>query len=99
MCAASTRSGVGCKPRHCGCSESAFLVLSMASQVSSQHSASPWLSHLVQDLELWLSREVVPDGHLLITRAGKTVQELQIKTSLSAPEMKSAVQRVLRRLV
>eukprot|EP00891_Asterochloris_glomerata_P007752 jgi/Astpho2/7752/Aster-07594 len=52
-----------------------------------------------QDLELWLSREVVPDGHLLITRAGKTVQELQIKTSLSAPEMKSAVQRVLRRLV
>ena len=53
----------------------------------------------VQDLELWLSREVIPDGHLLITRAGKTVQELQIKTSLSAPEMKSAVQRVLRRLV
>ena len=67
--------------------------------VKRQHSASPWLSLLVQDLELWLSREVVPDGHLLVTRAGKTVQELQIKTSLSASEMKSAVQRVLRRLV
>jgi predicted RNA-binding protein with RPS1 domain len=52
-----------------------------------------------QDLELWLSKEELKDGFLLVTRAGRTVQELQVTTTLTAAEMREAVSRVLRRLV
>ena len=53
---------------------------------------------VLQDLELWISKEVLPDGFVLITRAGRTVQELKLTTKLPLEGMKSAVQRVLQRL-
>lgn len=52
-----------------------------------------------QDLELWISKEVLEDGYTLVTRAGRTVQELKATTSLPLDEMKAAIQRVLQRLV
>lgn len=55
-------------------------------------------SYFVQDLELWISKEVLEDGYVLVTRAGRTVQELKVTTDVSVDVMKSAVQRVLQRL-
>ena len=52
----------------------------------------------LQDLELWISKEVLEDGFVLVTRAGRTVQELKVTTSVTIDEMKSAVQKVLQRL-
>ena len=57
------------------------------------------LCGLVQDLELWLSKEVVEDGFNLVARAGKLVQEVHVVTKLSSDEMKDAIQRVLLRVV
>lgn len=51
-----------------------------------------------QDLELWISKEVMEDGFTLVTRAGRTVQELKVTTAVPLEEMKSAIQRVLQRL-
>ncbi len=53
----------------------------------------------LQDLELWISKEVLDDGYVLVTRAGRTVQELKVTTDVSVDSMKSAVRRVLQRLV
>lgn len=52
----------------------------------------------LQDLELWISKEVLDDGYNLVTRAGRTVQELKVTTKLPLEEMKSAIQRVLQRI-
>lgn len=52
-----------------------------------------------QDLELWIAKERLPDGYNLITRAGRTVQELKVTTDIPLDAMKAAVQTVLRRLV
>ncbi len=51
-----------------------------------------------QDLELWISKEVLEDGFVLVTRAGRTVQELKVTTKLDVDFIKSAVQKVLQRL-
>ncbi|DBA82499.1 hypothetical protein WJX79_007278 [Trebouxia sp. C0005] len=51
-----------------------------------------------QDLELWISKEVLEDGFVLVTRAGRTVQELKVTTKLDVDVIKSAVQKVLQRL-
>lgn len=51
-----------------------------------------------QDLELWIAKERLEDGYNLITRAGRTVQELKVTTDVPLDAMKSAVQTVLRRL-
>lgn len=52
-----------------------------------------------QDLELWISKEVVAGGYNLLARAGRVVQEIHVETGLEPGEMKAAVQRVLKRLV
>ena len=52
----------------------------------------------LQDLELWIAKERLEDGYNLITRAGRTVQELKVTTDVPLDVMKSAVQTVLRRL-
>ena len=56
-----------------------------------------WL--VLQDLELYISKEVVEGGYNLVARAGRTVQEVHVTTDLPLDEMKAAVQRVLKRLV
>ena len=53
----------------------------------------------MQDLELWVSKEVIEDGYNLVARAGRTVQEVHVTTQLSLDEIKAAVQRVLKRLI
>ena len=56
------------------------------------------VSVYLQDLELWIAKERLEDGYNLITRAGRTVQELKVTTDIPLDVMKSAVQTVLRRL-
>jgi ribosomal protein S1 len=51
-----------------------------------------------QDLELWMSKEQLPDGFNLVARAGRVVQEIHVRTSMDAQSMKGAVQRVLKRV-
>lgn len=65
-----------------------------------QHLFSLLISHALnlQDLELWIAKERLEDGYNLITRAGRTVQELKVTTDVPLDAMKSAVQAVLRRL-
>lgn len=57
------------------------------------------MTECAQDLELWISKEVVEDGYNLVARAGRTVQEVHVTTELPLDQMKAAVQRVLKRLV
>lgn len=52
-----------------------------------------------QDLELWISKEVVKDGYNLVVRTGRLVQEIHVTTDLPSEGMKESVQRVLRQLV
>ena len=52
-----------------------------------------------QDLELWISREVVADGYTLVARAGRLVQEIHVTTGMGPDEIRGAVTRVLSRLV
>ena len=52
-----------------------------------------------QDLELWMSKEAVQDGHNLVVRTGRLVQEIHVTTQMPGASMKEAVQRVLRRMV
>lgn len=54
---------------------------------------------VLQDLELYISKEAEEGGYTLVARAGRTVQEIHVTTELPLPEMKAAVQRVLKRLV
>jgi len=51
-----------------------------------------------QDLELWISKEALANGFSLVARAGRVVQEINVVTEMSAGEMRSAVQRVLKRV-
>lgn len=51
-----------------------------------------------QDLELWISKEALANGFSLVARAGRVVQEINVVTEMSASEMRSAVQRVLKRV-
>lgn len=76
--------------------DSAYLVHTTHTALCS--SIADWLCCLVQDLELWISKEVMEDGFTLVTRAGRTVQELKVTTAVPLEEMKSAIQRVLQRL-
>ena len=52
-----------------------------------------------QDLELWISREVVADGYTLVARSGRLVQEIHVTTGMAPDEIRGAVTRVLSRLV
>lgn len=52
-----------------------------------------------QDLELWISREVVADGYTLVARSGRLVQEIHVTTGMGPDEIRGAVTRVLSRLV
>ncbi len=47
---------------------------------------------------MWISKEVLEDGYVLVTRAGRTVQELKVTSKLDVDVIKSAVQKVLQRL-
>ncbi|PSC70883.1 30S ribosomal S1 [Micractinium conductrix] len=49
-----------------------------------------------QDLELWITKEVVEHGYNLAVRAGRVVQEVRVATDMSAEEMRATLQRVLR---
>ena len=49
-----------------------------------------------QDLELWITKEIVDDGYNLAVRAGRMVQEVHVATAMSPEQMRSTVQRVLR---
>lgn len=51
-----------------------------------------------QDLELWMTKEEVQDGFNLVARAGRTVQEIHVKTKMGVDDMRGAVQRVLKRV-
>jgi predicted RNA-binding protein with RPS1 domain len=51
-----------------------------------------------QDLELWISRETVSDGFNLVARAGRNVQEIHVTTAMSGQDMRTVVQRVLKRI-
>jgi predicted RNA-binding protein with RPS1 domain len=51
-----------------------------------------------QDLELWMSKEAVVDGFNLVARAGRTVQEIHVRTEMNADSMRGTVQRVLKRV-
>lgn len=51
---------------------------------------------LLQDLELWITKETVADGYNLAVRAGRVVQEVIVSTQMSPEEMRATVQRVLR---
>ena len=51
-----------------------------------------------QDLEVWMSREVVADGFILVARAGRFVQEVHVTTTLEAGEVRAMVARVLKEL-
>ena len=48
---------------------------------------------------MYISKEAEEGGYTLVARAGRTVQEIHVTTELPLPEMKAAVQRVLKRLV
>ena len=52
-----------------------------------------------QDLELWISKEAVQNGHHLVVRTGRLLQEIVVTTQMDGQSMKKAVQRVLRKLV
>lgn len=52
-----------------------------------------------QDLELWISRDVVADGYTLVARAGRLVQEIHVTTAMGPEEIRGAVTRVLSQLV
>lgn len=51
-----------------------------------------------QDLELWLSKEVLEDGYAVVARSGKVLQEFVLKTTLSKEEIKNLLTIVLRKL-
>ena len=53
---------------------------------------------MLQDLELWISKEQLEDGYNLVTRAGRTIQELKVTTKLSLEDMKAAIHNVLQRI-
>ena len=50
-----------------------------------------------QDLELWMTNDTVAGGFNLVARAGRTVQEVLVKTSLPKEDIKAAVLRVTSR--
>ena len=49
-----------------------------------------------QDLELWITKEIVDDGYNLAVRAGRMVQEVHVATAMTPEQMRATVQRVLR---
>ncbi|CAG9460206.1 unnamed protein product [Pedinophyceae sp. YPF-701] len=51
-----------------------------------------------QDLQVWITKEVVEDGWNVVARAGVAMQEIHVKTDMQLPEMKRAVKNVLDRL-
>jgi len=51
-----------------------------------------------QDLELWMTNDKVVDGYNLVARAGRQVQEVHVKSSLSREDIKVAVVRVTSRI-
>ena len=51
-----------------------------------------------QDLELWMTNDKVVDGYNLVARAGRQVQEVHVKSSLSREDIKLAVVRVTSRI-
>lgn len=52
-----------------------------------------------QDLEIYISRRDVEGGYVLVARAGRIVQEVNIVTALKPAGLKSAMQRALKRLM
>lgn len=46
-----------------------------------------------------MSTKEVPGGYILVARAGRIVQEISIVTTLPPQELKSAMQRALKRLM
>jgi hypothetical protein len=47
--------------------------------------------HVTQDLELWISKELVADHWLVAARTGSQVQELSVYGSLDKAELKRAI--------
>lgn len=53
---------------------------------------------LVQDVELYLTKQSRENGFALVARVGKVLQELLVDTQLSKDAMKKALTRVLSRV-
>jgi len=51
-----------------------------------------------QDLEIWLTTQVVRNGYNVVARAGTDVQEIRVETTLSRDEMKGAITRALNKM-
>ena len=51
-----------------------------------------------QDLEIWISTSDQADSYGLVLRAGRLVQELSVKTSMSKEELRDTTQEILRSL-
>lgn len=53
--------------------------------------------YCLQDLEIWLSKEEVANGYTLVSRSGKSLQEVHVTTAMSRNDMKTLLSDVLRR--
>lgn len=51
-----------------------------------------------QDLEIWISTSDMVDGYGLVLRAGRLVQEISIKSSMSKEDLREMTQRILKEL-
>lgn len=49
-----------------------------------------------QDLEVWLSREEISQGYTIVSRAGRSLQEVHVTTAMSRDEMKTRLADILR---
>lgn len=54
-------------------------------------------SYGLKDLELWLSKEEIANGYTIVSRAGKSLQEVHVTTTMSRNDMKTLLADVLRR--
>ncbi|GMH38199.1 hypothetical protein BSKO_06083 [Bryopsis sp. KO-2023] len=50
-----------------------------------------------QDLEVWLSREEVSQGYTIVSRAGRSLQEVHVTTAMSRDEMKTRLADLLKK--
>lgn len=52
-----------------------------------------------QDLEIYISKRPVQDGYMLVARAGRVVQEVNVVTKLDVAATKKRMQNALKRLM
>jgi len=66
--------------------------VSMGRQVQEQRTVA-------QDLEIYISKRPVQDGYMLVARAGRVVQEVNVVTKLDVAATKKRMQNALKRLM